>query len=146
MPCPTEPLNSDQVAQICHLPGMSGDRRGRTQTQAHLGSQLPSTELSNKTVCRPDPASTGPVGEPALTPASLGPNPTPAGPPPHRPGGWGANPTMPAAPSAGGLRLGGPQAACPLQVPRRPRKRAATARHMERRSRGGEGKGKSIRS
>ena len=144
MPCPTEPLNSDQVAQIRHLPGMSGDRRGRTQTQAHLGLQLPSTELSNKTVCRPDPASTGPVGEPALVPGSLGPNPTPAGPHPHRPGG-GCQSRHARCLLGRRTEAGRTHAACPLQVPRRPRKRAATARHMERRSRGGEGKGKSIR-
>ena len=58
-----KPLASDQVAQIRDLPGISGGQRGRTQTQAHLGSQLPTTELSNKTVCRPDPAPPqGPLG------------------------------------------------------------------------------------
>lgn len=83
-----EALDSDQVAQIRDLPGMSGGRRGRTQTQAHLRSQLPTTELSNKTVCRPDPAPPqGPLGSSRLPPGSLGPNPILAGPPPGRPRG-----------------------------------------------------------
>lgn len=141
-----EPLDSDQVAQIRDLPGMSGGRRGRTQTQVHLRSQLPTTELSNKMVCRPDPAPPRARWGARACPRVL------SAPTPFWQVHLQADPEEAANPAGArfplGLRAGAgrTRAACPLQVPRRPRKRAATARHTERRSRGGEGKGRENRS
>lgn len=140
-----EPLNSDQVAQILLLPGMSGGRSGRRQTQAHLHSQLATTELSNKTVCRPDPAPTGPAGElasPRVLSAAT----------PLQQVHLQAAPEEAANPSSArsllglGAGAGRTRAACPLRVPspERPRNHAATARHMERRS--GAEKGRENRS
>lgn len=113
----------------------------------------PAAEFSNKTVCRPDPAPKGPAGEPASAPWFSRLRPHSSRSTSRQTRRWlpiPAAPASPPPPAACGLRLegAGSRAARPPQVrsPGRPRKRAATARHMERRPGGGEGKGKSIRS
>lgn len=83
-----------------------------------------------------------------MLPSFLSPNPTPAGPPLGRPAGSCQSLRRWLSPRFSGWQAQSPQAACPLQVlsPGQPRKRTATARHMESRPGGGKGKAKSILS
>lgn len=65
-----EPLNSNQAAHL------SRGSEGQDVEASPCGSySYQPTELSNKTVCRPDPASTRPAGEPAYAPQFSRPQP-----------------------------------------------------------------------